>query len=256
MNIRRNTRCWLLVLALATFATPAMADAAADAIAAAVAAPERSAEDRERDAAEKPMEVLTFFGVRPGMRVADIMTGGGYYAEILARVVGPATEVIALNNAPYTNYAGEALDQRLEGGRLPNVRVVKADLEDMGLGSNTLDMVLMVMSYHDIHWESDDWPRVDTAKFFDQLYSAVRPGGIVAIVDHHAAPGTGTSMIDALHRIDSEFARRDFEGHGFVLEAESDLLRNPADDHTLGVFDDAIRHHTDRFIYRFRKPLP
>lgn len=155
----------------------------------------------------------------PGATHCYPRPGGGYCAEIVARAVGPATEVIALNSAPCSNHAGGAVDKRLEGGRQPNIRVVKAELDGMGLGRNTL-----------------------------------KPGGILAIVHHHAAPGTGTSMIDSLHRIDAEFARRDFERHGFVLDAESDLLRNPADDHTLGVFDDAIRHHTDRFIHRFRKP--
>ena len=54
-----------------------------------IASPERSAEDRERDARDKPAEVLAFAGVKPGMTVADVFSAGGYYTELLAGVVGP-----------------------------------------------------------------------------------------------------------------------------------------------------------------------
>lgn len=219
-----------------------------------LAAPDRPAEDRERDPAEKPVEVLTFFGLQPGMAVADVMSGGGYYAEILSRVVGPRGKVIAHNNAAYFGYAGRDANKRFVGREFPNVLRMTTELDDMGLGNGELDMILMVMSYHDAYWIGEEWPEVNTDLFMKQLFAALKPGGIVAVVDHHAAPGTGISVIDKLHRIDAEFVKAEFAGYGFTLEGESDLLRNPADDHTKVVFDDSVRRKTDRFIFRFRKP--
>ena len=62
------------------------------------------------------------------------------------------------------------------------------------------------------------------------------------------------AVVEKLHRIDPATIKADFRRAGFVLEAESDLLRNPADDHTKLVFDPTIRGKTDRVVYRFRKP--
>ena len=78
---------------------------------------------------------------------------------------------------------------------------------------------------------------------------------MVGIVDHAAKPGGDTrEVVETLHRIDAAVVRADFQRAGFVLEGESDLLRNPADDHSLNVFDDQIRGKTDRFVLKFRKP--
>ncbi|MBI1731241.1 MAG: class I SAM-dependent methyltransferase [Gammaproteobacteria bacterium] len=243
----------LVVSLLLALAGPAPAAGDRAAIAQAVAAPDRSAADRERDAAEKPVEVLGFFGVQPGMQIADVMSGGGYYSEILARTVGPTGTVIAQNNAPYVAYAGKEANRRFAGGRLANVRRVNSELEDMKLGEGTLDLILLVMAYHDAYWIGEDWPTVDTDKFMAQLYAALKPGGIVAVVDHIAPAGSGITLIDKLHRIDPEFVRAEFQRFGFVFDGESDLLRNPADEHTKEVFDESIRRKTDRFVYRFRK---
>lgn len=57
-----------------------------------------------------------------------------------------------------------------------------------------------------------------------------------------------------MHRIDPETVKADFKRAGFVLDGESPLLRNPADDHTKNVFDAAVKGKTDRFVFRFKKP--
>ena len=87
------------------------------------------------------------------------------------------------------------------------------------------------------------------------IYDAVKPGGTVAVIDHVAPPGGDTrEVVNRVHRIDPAVVRADFERAGFVLEAQSDMLRNPGDDHSKNVFDTSIRGRTDRFMYRFRKP--
>jgi predicted methyltransferase len=83
----------------------------------------------------------------------------------------------------------------------------------------------------------------------------VKPGGTVAVIDHVAKPGGDTrEVVEKLHRIDPAVVRADFERAGFVLEAQSEMLRVPEDDHSKNVFDPSIRGKTDRFVYRFRKP--
>ena len=143
------------------------------------------------------------------------------------------------------------------GARAPNVRLLVSQPTDINLPPNDFDFVLMHMVYHDLYWESEKYkfPRLDPDASLRKIFAAVKPGGIVGVVDHVAAAGGDTrAVVDKLHRIDPAVLRADFERAGFVFDGESDLLRNPADDHSKLVFDPAIRGKTDRVVYRFRKP--
>lgn len=245
--IPSSRRCGLLALALVLGLA---ACATHDAWRAAVAHPGRPAEDRARDADRRPAEVLDFFGVRPGDRVAELMSGRGYYAEILARGVGPTGRVY-VQNTPFVleRFAEGPLTERL--ARIGGANVVRLDrpLEDPGLPPGELDAVLMVLFYHDTHWQGVDRARMNRAV----LDSLVR-GGVYGIVDHHAEAGSGDRDVQTLHRIDRALVVAEVLDAGFVLDAESDLLRHPEDDRTRNVFDESIRGRTDRFVLRFRKP--
>jgi predicted methyltransferase len=74
------------------------------------------------------------------------------------------------------------------------------------------------------------------------------------IVDHAAAAGAGAGDAQSLHRIDPASVRKEVEAAGFVLDAESTLLANKEDSHSIKVFDPSIKGETDRFAYRFVKP--
>ena len=214
-------------------------------------------EDRERNGRDKPAQVLEFFDVRPGMRVLDLNAATGYYAELLARSVGPQGHVIAHNHPGAVAMLGDAMSRRCGDGRLANVEPLLARHNEMHLPPQSLDVVLMSMVYHDTYWyqKGVDWGPVDRQSLLKDLYEALRPGGVIGVIDHVAIGGSDPEIsVMALHRIDPRVVRRDFLGAGFMLEARSDLLRNPADDHTRGVFDPVIQGHTDRFVMRFRKP--
>lgn len=225
-----------------------------EAIDRAVADPGRSDADRTRDATSKPAEVLNFFGLEPGMVVIDLFGGGGYYTELVATVVGPTGSVYLHNNQAYLPYVGEELETRFANDRLSGIIRIVAEADDLQLPEGRADMVLMVMSYHDLYYVDDGWPEIDRKLFWKQVLAALKPGGTLAVVDHVAESGTGSAAAQELHRIDMDFAKNDIEAAGFVFEAASDVLRNPDDDHSLLVFDPAIRRHTDRFVYRFKKP--
>ena len=224
-------------------------------VAEALAAPGRTDADRERDARDRPADLIALAGFGPGMVIGDVFGGGGYYSEILSPIVGPSGRVLLVNNAPYDNYAKKTLEPRLAGGRLANVQYSIAPNEALGLGTGTLDGALIVMSYHDLYYAEpkEGWPAIDAGQFLDQLHAALKPGATLLIVDHQARPGSGRADTQALHRIEADFAIADFKAHGFDLARSSDILRNPADDHATNVFDPAIRGRTDRFVHVYTR---
>lgn len=250
----------IIMLACASIAFAGCAhtrgNADGDAVARQLAAPSRTAEDRERDARDRPEKILALAGFGRGDTIADIFGGGGYYSEILSGVVGPSGQVLLVNNAPYDAYAKKGLQPRLAGDRLTNVRYSIAPNEALGLGAGTLDGALIVMSYHDLYYVDPEngWPAVDAGQFIDQIVAALKPGGRLLIVDHAAREGTGKADAQTLHRIEEAFALRDFKAHGLTFVGSLDTLRNPGDDRSANVFDAAIKGKTDRFVHLYRKP--
>ncbi|RLA46306.1 MAG: methyltransferase type 11 [Gammaproteobacteria bacterium] len=238
----------LIIISLAIY-TPIHAETNEDA----VNNPARSDADRERDKTSKPTVILEFFGVKPGMKVLDLFAGGGYYSEILAYAVGPDGHVISHTNKAYESSTGEEATLRFKDNRLPNISRLTSEIDNLGLENDSLDMVVMVLTYHDIYFTADYWPQVDRDNFFKQIRDSLKPGGVLAIIDHAANSMTASSAAQDLHRIEEGFAKQDIESAGFTFEGQSEVLRNPDDKRTLSVFDDNIRRRTDRFVYRFVK---
>jgi predicted methyltransferase len=213
--------------------------------------PGRSDADVQRDGRDHPLDVLEFFGARPGLVVLDLFAGGGYYSELLGRVVGDGGKVYLHNNAAYLGFAGKALEERIAGARLgSNVVRLDAEVGSLGIAPGSVDLVLIVMTYHDLYFKGDDWS-VEPAAFFAEVRAMLRPGGVMAIVDHSALTGTGKDAAQELHRIEEAFARQDIESRGFRFDGALEVLRNAADDRTVSVFDPAIRGNTDRFVHRY-----
>ncbi len=224
-----------------------------DTVAAAVAHADRPAADRARDEDRRPGEVVAFFGIEPGMRVADLMAGGGYYSDILCRAVGHAGKVYVQNNALILDRFGTvmipAIEKRLGQPALEHCERFDAELDALELPAGSLDAALMVLFYHDTYWQE-----VDREKMNAQILRALKPGGIYGIVDHHAEPGSKDRDVNTTHRVDAAIVKNEIVAAGFTFEGESDLLSHPEDDRTKNVFLPAVRGKTDRFIYKFRKP--
>lgn len=227
-----------------------------DPVAASLANKERLEGDLTLDEKRRPDEVLRFFGVEPGMTVLELFAGGGYYSEILSGVVGGDGEVWSHNNAAYIAFTQAQLDRRFKPGRLANVKRVRAENNELELPEDTFDAALFILAYHDVYYidEKNGWPRIDGPEMLAEIFRAMKPGGVVGVVDHVAAPGSPPETGGTLHRIDPVLLRRDFEAAGFVYEAENDVLRNPDDDYSLPMSDPAVRRQTDRVVYRFRAP--
>jgi predicted methyltransferase len=245
----------LLVAAPAAIAKCPAAAPAAD-IAGAVAASDRPKEARDLDESRKPAEVLAFMGLKRGDRALDLFTGTGYYAELMARAVGPTGSATAWEPSNFINDEARTNMNALKA-RAPNVAAIASSAAGFSLPASAFDFVMIHLNYHDTYWESARYgfPRMDPEAFLRTIYQSLKPGGTMAVVDHVANPGGDTrAVVQALHRIDPATLKADFERAGFVLEAQSDVLRDPADDHSKSVFDPAIRGKTDRIVYRFRKP--
>jgi predicted methyltransferase len=230
---------------------------AADRFDAAVAHPGRPAADLARDAKDYPAEILRLTGINAGMKVADVLAGDGYYSELLSYIVGPKGQVLLINNAAFDHWSEPDLQNRLSGNRLPNVSHQTVDLADMKLPPASLDAVLLVKVYHDLYWVNTDaknpWPKIDVNAVLDQLARALKPRGILLLVDHSAKAGHGRSDAGELHRIEEAFAIKDFKAHGFEVMAKSDLLRMPDDARDQISYKGAMLGKTDRFVLVFRK---
>lgn len=237
------------LLALALSGTAIAADPAPSAaITAAVADPARPAADTARDAARKPAEIVAFAGVKPGDIVAEMLPGGGYYTRILARTVGPDGHVYLVVPAAFAQRPGGLDGLNALAAQYGNVSVVTVNLTDFNL-EKPVDLVWTTENYHDMH----NGPTANPAGVNDSAFRALKPGGIYFVEDH-SAPGTGTSVTSTLHRIDPAAVIAEVEAAGFQFEAQSDVLKNPADPHTAGVRDPSIQGETDKFAIRFRKP--
>ncbi len=213
----------------------------------------RPKEDRARDANRKPLQVLDYLGVEPGMDVLDIMAGGGWYTEVLSLAVGSEGTIVAQNPKwileMFDGRIDRALDERLANDRLPNVTRLNDNFGNIGPDDGMYDAAVSALNLHDVYYKFGE---EITKEFFDAVYSILRPGGVFAIVDHTAGVDTDNAE---LHRIDMSVPVAFARDAGFIVEENTLLLANPLDSRTQMVFSDAIHGKTDRFILKLSKPV-
>ncbi len=246
----------LLLLAgiLLSASQPVFASSEKD-IAKALAKPERSALDRERDARDKPQQVLELAGFKKGMVIADVFGGGGYYSEILSSVVGKKGKVLLINNPQYDAFTKKFVTARLADNRLPNVQYSVVPNDNLGLTANSLDGALIIMSYHDLFYDDPEgWPKIDNVAFIDQIVGALKPASRFLIVDHSAKTDSGITDSKDLHRIDEQYAIAELKARGLQWVGAIDVLRNKDDERSLSVFNPTIKGKTDRFVHVYQKP--
>ncbi len=204
--------------------------------------PVRTERDHRMDASRHPVELLQFAQVRPGMHVLDVAAGAGYTSQILALAVGPSGKVWA-----QTPKVGPALNERMTAHPQANLVVVQRPFDDpVPPGATPLDLVTLVLNYHDISYLP-----VDRDAMNHKIFAALKPGGHYVIVDHSAKAGTGISAGKTLHRIDEAFVIDEVKRAGFALEAEGAFMRNPGD--TREGHSNQASPPSDRFVLRFVK---
>ena len=238
-------------IALAILTAPAASAAVPDYITKAVTDPSRPANDRKLDERRKAAEILAYADVKPGEMVGEFLPGGGYYTRMLSEIVGPQGKVYTLET---TTWGKENVDATKAVLSEPGRGNVKLDLASLGTFHlpEKVDLFWTTNNYHDLHIPK--YANVDMARFNRLVFDSLKPGGIYFIVDHAAAAGTGASDSPKLHRIEKATVIKEVTAAGFKLVGDSDMLRNPSDDHKRTVFDPAIHFKTDQFILKFARP--
>jgi predicted methyltransferase len=204
----------------------------------------------------KLSELIRFARVEAGCTVIDVYPGEGDWTRLFSDIVGPAGRVYSFVPAEVAHFKNDPVGRIRTLAKEPNrenVEAVSADLVAMPEVTQPADVLWLHLFYHDLHTALIQAKGATAADFNRAVYERLKPGGAFVIVDH-AAAGSGTSDTQALHRIDPASVREEVEAAGFVLDAESTMLANKDDQHSIKVFDPTIKGETDRFAYRFVKP--
>jgi predicted methyltransferase len=235
----------VLLSVLAACAIPATRDppVSTEQYRALLADPVRTDRDRGMDESRRPVELLQFAQVRPGMQVLDVATGAGYTSQLLALAVAPSGKLWAQSPQP-----GTALNERMAVHPQANFVVVKRPFDDpVPPEAAPLDLVTLILNYHDISYLP-----VDRDAMNRKIFAALKPGGRYVIVDHSALPGTGITAGKTLHRIDEAFLIAEVKRAGFALDAEGAFMRSAGD--TREGSSNQATPPSDRFVLRFVKP--
>lgn len=222
----------------------------------AINSPERPAADHKLDAGRRPEQMMAFYGIKPGMKVADLSAAGGWMTEVLALTVGP-TGTVYSQNAPMPSSAPPRMKRMLDAWHKRLARpalkhtipVMEPFASDnlLPVKPDTLDAVFIDLNYHDLVGHG-----VNVEKMNASVFKDLKHGGVYAVIDHSAKPGTGASDAATLHRIDENFVIAQVEKAGFKLAATSSALRHPNDPRTEKSF--LMHGHDDRFMLKFVKP--
>jgi len=240
----------VLFAAAAFLLSPQVFGAAAPAVpayvTAAVADPHRPASDTSRDADRLPAVLMGLSGIKPGDKVIELIPAGGYSTRLLSAVVGPRGHVYSINLPAFNDRIKAQIKPVTDDPAYANVTVSEQNLGQMR-APEPVDAVYTAQNYHD--FKNMGQFNADTNAMNRAAFAALKPGGLYVIIDHSAAAGSGVRDTGSLHRIDPAVVKSEVLAAGFVLDLESDALKNPADTHATRVDD-----KTDKMYFRFKKP--
>ncbi len=199
-------------------------------------------------------ELIRFARVDAGSTVIDVWPGNGDWTRLFSDIVGPEGRVYGFVPAELAHFKSDPVGRMRTLAKEPgreNVEIFAADLVALPEIWQPADLVWLHLFYHDLHTPLLQTRGATPAAFNRAVHERLKPGGFYVIVDHVAAAGTGTSRAESLHRIEPAAVREEVETAGFLLDAESTMLANRDDPHSMSVFDPSIKGETDRFAYRF-----
>jgi predicted methyltransferase len=204
----------------------------------------RPEEDKARDGARRPYQMMELLGVQEGWTVVDIAAGGGWFTRVLSAAVGPKGKVLSQFGArALQQNNGQA--QRDLATQLGNVEPVFADVGDIKAGS--ADAAVTALNLHDVFNRNEEAAQT----FLKGIYDVLKPGGVALIIDHVGVEGANNQQ---LHRMPIAAARTQVEKAGFEITADSDILRTTADKHDLPSSSPILGRSTDQFVFVVRKP--
>lgn len=242
-----------IVSALALFAATGTTSAWSDdaVISKALAHPERSSEERADDPTRKPLEVLSFAGLAPGMKVLELEASGGWYTEILSRVVGHSGHVVMQNPPAFESFTGDKDNDRAD--RLDNVTLSTTNFDALEPEDSSIDLVTWILGPHELWFAPGGQSLGDPSQTFSEIARVLKTGGHFLAIDHQASDDAGVESGGSLHRINDQLITQFAAEAGLKLERSSDLFANPDDPLTVSAFDPSIRGKTTKFVLLFSK---
>lgn len=242
MKIRVMKRAFMTFVAMALVSAGAFAAASTDSVLTEVIAGDwRSAADKSRDVARKPIENLQFWGLKPGASILEVQPGAGWWTRILApyaaRTGGRYTATAAdLANPSITeaarkgraDFAARFADEKIYG----KVELVNWGATAAPLAANNYDFILLSRVIH-------GWMRVEglVDRNFASLAGSLKPGGVLAVEQHRENPGPQDPMAESGY-VTEAFVIAAAEKAGLRLVDQSEINANPKDtkDHPFGVW--------------------
>lgn len=230
----------------------------------------RSKANIARNAARHPVETLEFFGLEPGMTVLEILPALGWYTEILAPYLAQRGRLYVAHFSPdgllpYMPKVLEMFEERIARERElfagVIVRHINPPKEVSIAPAGTIDLALTFRNVH-------NWVMADQEHdYFAAFFRALKPGGVLGVVDHRAKPGADRESMHKTGYVTEAYVKEVAQRAGFVFEAGSEINANPRDttDHPHGVWSLAPfsrstdeKHRaigeSDRMTLKFRKP--
>jgi len=214
---------------------------------AALMSPDRPAADKEKDAARKPAEVVELLGIKDGMTALDVFAFGGWYTRVLSAAVGPTGKVYSQNPPFLLNQEGFMDAEKALVDALGNVEPLHGDITGI---DGQVDVALTNQNLHDVY---NNGGEAGALALLRSIYAALKPGGVLGVIDHQGMPGNA-DLNKQNHRMDGAVAKDLLTKAGFTIQAESDILHNPADDHMHRTMDESLHGSSDRFFIIARKP--
>ncbi|MDB4261100.1 methyltransferase [Porticoccaceae bacterium] len=207
----------------------------------AIAGDHRSSKNKARDSQRHPKETLLFFGIKPDMKVLEILPGGGWYTEILAPILKDQGQLTvasfgADNSSDYMRNVHNQYVAKLQANPQVYGQVKTAVFEDEGylikVASESQDRVLTFRNSH-------NWIRYGGIEQAYQSFNRVlKKGGVLGVVQHRAAPGADAKQAAEQGYVPQAYLIELVESMGFKLVAQSEINANAKDtkDHAKGVW--------------------
>ena len=233
----------------------------------------RSDKNKARDAFRNPAETLAFFGLEPDMTVVEIWPGGGWYMEVIAPYVAADGAYIAAGfdrsaESDYVKRATQAMIDKVEANPELYGQVTVTELSREKFDIAPPESADMILTFRNVHNWMDGSENVH--RTFAALYKALKPGGILGVVEHRASDAEEQDPKAASGYVREDYVIMVAEAAGFELVDRSDLNANPKDtrDHPKGVWtlppsfrlgdEDREKYQaigeSDRMTLKFRKP--
>lgn len=229
----------MLATAVAGFLLASVVNA--DSLQSAIDGAHRSDKNSVRDEARRPYETLSFFEVKPDSKVVEIWPGGGWYTEILAPYLRDNGKLVAAHfpeqeKEGYFKRSRDAFLKKLADNpeiySQVEVTAVYPPEHDKITTPGTADNVLTFRNVH-------NWTKIGIDQLmFDSFYEALKPGGVLGVVEHRAPEGASLEYMKDSGYVTEAYVITLAENAGFELVESSDINNNPADtkDYEKGVW--------------------